>query len=1269
MIEGRTWNDDGTDQNLATKTILRGRVRYVCQLDTSHSNIILGQKRHRGEELPRNEIYSGWIFHPLDNSSCLSFLSIPYSLYTLVNQSWVQQHALQIHSYHHIPIPPHASYYDPYRGDFNDNDDRRPTTQPNHESGILITISSLIEVYDGGLTVLQDGYPLDTSSSLPLSSSSLRCWTLGQLKRLQQMGEIRTTQSQFSVQGCIKAVTPLLHIPQNSRKQRSCQKENNSLFCLLQLEDREESSSRGMEHECTVVLRHSFLKQSLPPLVGQTIQLHQVMSQEWRIPQVVATYHSAETPRFVFVVERAEQIQILPSLQSNTHAEQQNMIEGTIEAVHWILAHQKDEQGKGRQQIYYLELKSSQNDKKTLLYLTFFPMDSCLQWSLRSGARIKALHLHPLDKQSTIFAACIRSSLYLMEPSHLECRTISLPYVEPLWYNRHVVLNYRAWDRRRQVKKWLRSSGLDTKIDAERLVQVLWGPHDKTEKNGKDTKHRNVYAEFFHPEIGNDEMDPEIENDFLPREDCSLLGKSLSPLHLISLSEIHDLCKYHLKLRLASYLSRTDVTVRIGWTASFVLTDLVPADSDTAIWTGGVARDESAFGYLLSTPGREGVIIPAVELMNQENNGGKGLMSQTKTSTRNGDDCTNIILARVHAVVVSLLCVTASISTRTQGTIESQDISVHVLPSFLTSNEKNGPCFSISSKSGDKFVASMFLVCGDFQNCTDSSDLSHDNQPQHEEIKCVTVRRVLEEPLVIDAGQSHFAGLLIRKFFRPKMQKQSFSGCMYTLSQIPNTSDSLSVTCLQTLDVKTSHPLNNTRVSLMRQFLSEQSGGYAHIPDDAVVLAVVWAELASSPKTCALVQGGFDELSHTSAKGHFAVHVLVPLHSRQVDAKRGYVRFHCRLLDLSAQMVSCPVERKPSHHGSSVGFDFVGGSHFWPGMVNSRPTRVGGVGELLCLSHPNPNPSIPLSALGDLSKCLSLDVGSAGRFHLSPSLVREIRHASFLGVSYCNVQAECQKCFSSLKRDQFEATPSFWNNPLPIPAEVTVLLSGSKDLSSGMLLTREPSNNHPGSRQDPFKIGWICPKGHNVSEYGAIKWECSGTLDDGTGQAKLYAERDAALILLDLCSTPRQRQYREWIEEGVWCCRDKNGIVFSRILPIDRKLGEAISKARSKRRWGEIWNEMTVLEHMDPVSRGKYLMEYHLRTSHFRPLTFFVRCKPVSPSVKQTEIRLTVPAATTPKWNDGAFASFYRKNCSYCLPPLQLNLVDAMAETGEDFVK
>ena len=41
----------------------------------------------------------------------------------------------------------------------------------------------------------------------------------------------------------------------------------------------------------------------------------------------------------------------------------------------------------------------------------------------------------------------------------------------------------------------------------------------------------------------------------------------------------------------------------------------------------------------------------------------------------------------------------------------------------------------------------------------------------------------------------------------------------------------------------------------------------------------------------------------------------------------------------------------------------------------------------------------------------------------------------------------------------------------------------------------------------------VCPNGCSRS-HATVKWEVSATIDDGTGQAKLYADRDAALLVL-----------------------------------------------------------------------------------------------------------------------------------------------------------
>ena len=166
------------------------------------------------------------------------------------------------------------------------------------------------------------------------------------------------------------------------------------------------------------------------------------------------------------------------------------VVEGTIQSVHWIQTipsrghdgdvnveqhHHDDDDDHhhlpGRQQIHYFELEPlvtcySSNDKTTtnnsvtppapqsqqqqqkrysyILFLTYFPIDTVLQWSLRVGAIIRAMNVHgcascSIRRRDIVFAACIRSSVHLIQPSPLPRPTSpSSPKVvvtiEPLWY-------------------------------------------------------------------------------------------------------------------------------------------------------------------------------------------------------------------------------------------------------------------------------------------------------------------------------------------------------------------------------------------------------------------------------------------------------------------------------------------------------------------------------------------------------------------------------------------------------------------------------------------------------------------------------------------------------------------------------------------------------------------------------------------------------------------------------------------------------------------
>jgi hypothetical protein len=73
-----------------------------------------------------------------------------------------------------------------------------------------------------------------------------------------------------------------------------------------------------------------------------------------------------------------------------------------------------------------------------------------------------------------------------------------------------------------------------------------------------------------------------------------------------------------------------------------------------------------------------------------------------------------------------------------------------------------------------------------------------------------------------------------------------------------------------------------------------------------------------------------------------------------------------------------------------------------------------------------------------------------------------------------------------------------------------------------------------------------------------VKWECSALVDDGTGQARIYADRESALLLLG------DRLNVEAIEKGAWVLDD--GVFFQPALPASSYLMQCITDASIKAR-------------------------------------------------------------------------------------------------------
>jgi len=177
-----------------------------------------------------------------------------------------------------------------------------------------------------------------------------------------------------------------------------------------------------------------------------------------------------------------------------------------------------------------------------------------------------------------------------------------------------------------------------------------------------------------------------------------------------------------------------------------------------------------------------------------------------------------------------------------------------------------------------------------------------------------------------------------------------------------------------------------------------------------------------------------------------------------------------------------------------------------------------------------------------------------------------------------------------------------------------------------------------------------------------VKWESSVLIDDGTGQSKVYAEREAALLLLGSSLDVAA------VEEGAWMCQD--GVFFQPSLPLSSYLQRCIKDASIKARREHVQRmssskdkrrrkgqQVSMYSFLDPMAKAEYALHHHCRqwyqTHGHLQIDLFCRCKPLSTdatTVNQTEIQVA-------KAIDGYGLDFGPVQ-TFTLPPLKLILED-----------
>jgi hypothetical protein len=869
----------------------------------------------------------------------------------------------------------------------------------------------LLEIHSGGMTVVED------CTARPMCKES-DIWTWKQLRRKEAIDAIypeaksygNGKQSEtYCFRGGVWAISPILTMdPSNP-------------FCLLELCD---SVSLG---SCIVVLKGLALE--LQPAIqpGNIVTLLHAQRHAWRIPEALGqpTHLLHRLPTHIYVLQQVEQLDFCTnendeSFSSSLWTAQLSAFRGCIQKTRLCRI---GDHSKG---IHYVDLLQTIPEggevgtSSKRLFLTYFPMSTSLQLCLRPGAVIQATNIHDLG-DGINFCACLRSSVHIdvlasqgpgNELSGLvfdsDCATA------PFAYQNKISKSYLEFVMSGKMTAFLTTLSLPNLPRTEEWVHALLQP------SLGFTKKRNVYAEF-------------LDHGHSSRADvelCSLgchVSRMKSPQsteipNLLGLSRIHQAVVTSFKQKVQRLLQNT--AVAIGWTGSFsipsseLIKELSTEKVDNPLLTGGRVSStnrestansfEGATSFSISN-GR--VIIPVV-------------YSPYEALPPNQSD---FLLGLISIVNVSCICIGALPSSQDTRKKVSTG-KVVSLPTYTTSSSQlndstRGSCFLLET-GGSLFVAGFYLELDKVHSVPIKATLT-------EETFRTSILPSIGACLGPPSGElpQAFFGVLVRNSLNAyKARHGVYRGDELTVAHtevqcgVPMVANDVST--LQTLDLKVSIPVCPTQGAVLRRVFELE---WRWFPvEEQVSIALAWWMIASSDRHCALLGGGWEELCPSGTKScpTKATMVCFPRSALKPDEKHGYIRLRCSIDNLSAFRVSVskpPPSNDPLNaeatNDLSCSFGFIGGSKVLPGHLDCRPRRrrLGQIahGELL---YPVTSAAgIPVCSLGDVFQAACLDLReTTRRFHLAPSLVREIRGAVFMGVTYCKVQAECSKCFSPL---------------------------------------------------------------------------------------------------------------------------------------------------------------------------------------------------------------------------------------------------------------
>jgi hypothetical protein len=1220
--------------------------------------------------------FIGWLFVADSPSRTCYLLSVPENLQALVYDAYRTRRAVCFDEYAIIPIEPSIRIF----LDTVDN------------STNLAAIALLEIQRAGGIQPTVEccstaNGTLDSAETAGKDWSEEDVWTLEQLARLEavnhqeqhaQGNTRRIKNPTFSFRALVVAVSPILVVPPGPGTTTA-----SDPFALIQIVQHDTSGSNYEAFYAVILARKKCLVRQTCLAPGVSIVIRGASKKRWSIPNTVSS-STCLVPQSVFVVDRSpEQIQLDPDLngdqiQKGLSMLQQilpyplSVVDGVITNIHYMILPDKSRIP------HFVEVTTLQG-RECALFLTYFPMSVALQLSLRVGASMRAVQVYDLGLSG--FAAVLRSHVTVLaantsNPSTALDVAKHRPPLSlfPSFSLTKVRFSYRHLWCRRMIGRAIQT--LEAFYDVVPSLDDLMNALLEIEK--PKSLSRNVYAEFF------DDANDITVKDTMPSSGFTSFCSRREGLEeglpqCISMESLQNRCFDLIENRLDIYTRQHPTSLHAGWTAS------IQFAGPQSLWENfsGDANRGRGSNHRLFSIGKA-TIVKRHGMSFASLSDGQRLIPVLVTcdfGIAEGEE-PSFFWVRLQCVVVTCVCI--STSQLHDGNVAGCEKTF--LPPFAKSGvwtEPIGPC-AIVKANGFIFLVSCFLVSDCLRSTgksSNSGDSAYADKPSFQTVEDCLSAQALDahsSSMPHNEQTSLVLGLLVRSRLRKANTKgDQYKNYSITIAQSPSVSFSRhDISCLQSIDFRPPLTLEAT----MNHVLLDSIGH--SLLEGELVLGMAWWSIACDISTCALHGGGWDEAVRSTDASGLSIGVLVGVPSGAVDPQRGYTRIRCRVQDLVATVTCqarCPANATTSPHenDATLLFDCIGGTKFVAGMLDRRPRRLkfANYPHSEHVEHPV-NAGIPSRRLADLFASLCRDLRLSSRSELTPSLVYEIRGCSLLGVSYCRALAECSQCYSPLQAvsgsqakpetsgvawsgsaESYIEQPSFWH--VPVYDQCATYSSSTETL-------RKTSSNHSleeRRRDNRNKSLLRCINNCRVDLYGAIKWECSATIDDGTGQAKLYAEREAALCLLGLPASTIAA-----VEDGAW--ENPEGIVFSKAKPPKPHMRPAILTARSlalnrirmltgdgnRASWSRqpALADDDVLGFLTPTTRAEYLLHRHCQISKrpLRPLTYFVRCKPLSDGIVHlnlTTIEVAGPYSGRKSSHDVA---------TYSLPPLKLNLVD-----------